>query len=132
MQRLSNTRRFFEGPRDHLNVAGLTSLTYARVHIRARGYSDNLMPYTRAKARFSVQYKSRDASPTAPTSNNSSVSVHICTSDICSTLGVSQVVHRRALSQHKETCLGPFEWLQMPGGIKCSVIKSPVVPESRF
>lgn len=120
----SNECRFPKGPKDHLNVAGLTVLTYACVHIRARDYSDNRMPYIRGKARFSVRYKSRDTSPTAPTSNNSNVSVHIRTSDICSTLGVSQVVCRQALWQHKETLrLGPFEQFQMPGVIKWYMIK---------
>lgn len=126
MQHLSDKCRFPVGPKDHLDVACSTVLTNACLYIWAHDYSDNLTAYIRAITRLSGRYKSRDTSPTAPTSNNSSVSVHICTSDICSVLGVSQVVHRRAIWQHgKTSCLGDFEWLQMPEVIKCLHDKNP-------
>lgn len=46
------------------------------------------------------RYKSRDTSPTA--ANNSNILMYICTSDICSTLGISHVTY--CISIQHQTC----------------------------
>lgn len=51
----------------------------------------NLSPNHTETLAHRQRYKSRDTSPTARTANNSNIVMHICTSDICSALGIRQV-----------------------------------------